>query len=64
MMGGSVSGDVGPLATLRVTGAAVPGLPAVPVRPQPRDLRGAELAGRRRLVFGMGGGMGQGARAG
>ena len=57
---GSVSGDVGPLATFRVSGAAVPGLPAVPAGSQPRDLRGAEIAGRRRLVFGIGAGRGMG----
>ena len=60
MRGGSVSGEVGALATLRVTGAAVPALPPVPVRPPPADLRGAEVAARRRLVFGMGAGMGPG----
>ena len=60
LRGGSVSGDVGPLATLRVTGAAVPELPAVPVLPQSPDLRAAELAAHRRLVFGMGMGMGGG----
>ena len=60
MMGGAVSGDAGPLATFRVSGAAVPGLPAIPARPQPRDLRGADVAVRRRLVLGMGGGMGPG----
>jgi FtsP/CotA-like multicopper oxidase with cupredoxin domain len=57
---GSVSGDVGPLATFRVSGAAVPGLPAVPAGSQSRDLRGAEIAARRRLVFGMGAGGGMG----
>ncbi|WP_269190891.1 multicopper oxidase family protein [Blastococcus sp. VKM Ac-2987] len=61
MMGGSVSGDVGPLATLEVAGAeaAAPG----PVPQQRlRDLRGVEVAERRRLTFdmGMGGGMGGG----
>jgi FtsP/CotA-like multicopper oxidase with cupredoxin domain len=62
MMGGSVSGDVGPLATLEVTGNVA--APAVPVPPAPRsrDLRGAEVTERRRLTFdmGMGGGMGGG----
>ena len=62
MMGGSVSGDVGPLATLEVTGDVA--APAVPVPPAPRsrDLRGAEVTERRRLTFdmGMGGGMGGG----
>jgi FtsP/CotA-like multicopper oxidase with cupredoxin domain len=60
MRGGALSGDVGPLATLQVRGAPVTPLAAVPVRPEARDLRGVELAGRRRLVFGMGGGMGPG----
>ena len=60
MMGSAVSGDVGPLATLRVTGAAVAGLPAVPVRPQLRDLRGVAPAAHRLLVLGTGGGMGGG----
>jgi FtsP/CotA-like multicopper oxidase with cupredoxin domain len=60
MMGGSVSGDVGPLATLRVSGAPVTSLPAVPARPHGRDLRDAEVAVRRRLVLGMNGGMGRG----
>jgi FtsP/CotA-like multicopper oxidase with cupredoxin domain len=60
MMGLSVSGDVGPLATLRVSGAPATTLPAVPVRPGARDLRDVEPAARRRLVLGMGGGMGGG----
>jgi FtsP/CotA-like multicopper oxidase with cupredoxin domain len=60
MMDGSVSGDVGPLATLRVSGPPVSALPAVPARPQLRDLRAEEVAARRRLVFGMGVGMGRG----
>ena len=62
MMGGSVSGDVGPLATLDVAGADVAAPPPVPPQPQPRDLRGAEVTERRRLTFdmGMGGGMGGG----
>jgi FtsP/CotA-like multicopper oxidase with cupredoxin domain len=53
-VGAAVSGDVGPLATFRVAGAAASGLPPVPSRPQPRDLRGVEPAARRRLVFAMG----------
>ena len=60
MMGGAVSGDVGPLATFRVGGDPVSALPPVPVRPPARDLRDVEVAARRRLVFGMGGGMGGG----
>ena len=64
MGGGAFSGDVGPLATFRVSGAGVPGLPVVPVRPRPADLRGRDLAGRRRLVFGMGMGMGGGTAPG
>ena len=60
MVGGPVSGDVGPLATLRVSGALVTTLPAVPVRPHARDLRDVEVAARRRLVLGMGGGTGMG----
>ena len=62
MMGGSVSGDVGPLATLEVTGdEAAPAAP-VPPSPRSRDLRGTEVTERRRLTFdmGMGGGMGGG----
>jgi FtsP/CotA-like multicopper oxidase with cupredoxin domain len=42
------------LATLRVTGSTVPGLAPVPNRPEPRDLRGAVVAGRRKLTFAMG----------
>jgi FtsP/CotA-like multicopper oxidase with cupredoxin domain len=60
MMRLPVSGDVGPLATLRVSGAPVSTLPAVPVRSRARDLRDVEVAARRRLVLGMGGGMGPG----
>jgi FtsP/CotA-like multicopper oxidase with cupredoxin domain len=62
MMGGSVSGDVGTLITLDVAGAEVVAPPPVPPQPQPRDLRGAEVAEGRRLTFdmGMGGGMGGG----
>jgi FtsP/CotA-like multicopper oxidase with cupredoxin domain len=62
MMGGSVSGDVGPLAALDVVGAEAAVPPPVPQPPQPRDLRGAEVTERRRLTFGMGmgGGMGGG----
>ena len=63
MMGGSVSGDVGPLATFEVTGTAASGLPPVPIRPALRDLRGVEPAARRRLVFDMGMGMGAGGMA-
>ncbi len=54
MMGGSVSGDVGPIATFEVAGAAASGLPALPAQPAPRDLRDVEPATRRRLVFTMG----------
>ena len=64
MMGGSVSGDIGPLATFRVAGAAVSSLLPVPFRPQPRDLRGVEPGARRRVVFGMGMGMGAGMGSG
>ncbi|SDY80316.1 Multicopper oxidase [Modestobacter sp. DSM 44400] len=60
MMGGSAAGDVGPVAALQVTGAAVAGLPALPAQPAPRDLRNAEPATRRRLVFDMGMGTGSG----
>ena len=62
MMGGSVSGDVGPLATLEVTGDVAAPAPPMPSLPGSRDLRGAEVAERRRLTFdmGMGGGMGGG----
>ena len=60
MMGGSgtASGNVGALATLRVTGTPGPELPAMPAQPSPVDLRGVEPAARRRLTFamGMGGG--------
>jgi hypothetical protein len=65
MMGGSAAGDVGPIAALQVTGAAVAGLAALPFQPAPRDLRDAEPATRRRLVFdmGMGGGMSPGGRS-
>ncbi|RBY97589.1 hypothetical protein DQ237_01215 [Blastococcus sp. TF02-8] len=60
LSGGSVSGDVGPLATLEVTGdEAAPVAPVPPLR-KPRDLRGAEVTERRRLTFGMGTGMGGG----
>ena len=58
MMGGSVSGDVGPVATFEVTGAAAAGLPTLPAQPVPRDLRGVEPATRRRLLFSMGMGSG------
>ncbi|SOC50150.1 Multicopper oxidase with three cupredoxin domains (includes cell division protein FtsP and spore coat protein CotA) [Blastococcus aggregatus] len=62
MMGGSFSGDVGTVATLEVTGGSVTAAAPIPPRPEPRDLRGVEPAGRRRLVFamGMGGGIGPG----
>jgi FtsP/CotA-like multicopper oxidase with cupredoxin domain len=60
MMGGSVSGDVGPIATFQVAGAAAAELPALPVQSAPRDLRGSEPATRRRLVFNMGMDMGSG----
>jgi FtsP/CotA-like multicopper oxidase with cupredoxin domain len=60
MMGGPVSGDVGPIAAFEVTGAKVPALAAVAARPEPRDLRDVEPTARRRLVFGAGGGMGPG----
>jgi FtsP/CotA-like multicopper oxidase with cupredoxin domain len=59
-MGAAVSGDAGPLATFRVTGAAASGLPPLPARPQPRDLRGVEPAARRRLILAMGMGPGMG----
>lgn len=56
---GDLSGRVGPLATLRVTGATAPALPAVPARPAPDDLRDIEPARSRRITFAMGmGGMG------
>jgi FtsP/CotA-like multicopper oxidase with cupredoxin domain len=62
MMGGSPSGDVGTIATLQVTGAAVAAQPAPAAQPAARDLRDDEPAIRRRLVLavGMGGGMGPG----
>jgi FtsP/CotA-like multicopper oxidase with cupredoxin domain len=62
MMGGAPSGDVGTIAALQVTGAAVAAQPAPPAQPAARDLRGTEPTMRRRLVFavGMGGGMGPG----
>ena len=62
MMGGSPSGDVGTIAALQVTGAAVAAQPAPAAQPPARDLRDAEPAIRRRLVLavGMGGGMGPG----
>lgn len=60
MMGGSAAGDVGPIATVHVAGSAAAGLPALPAAPVPRDLRGAEPAARRRLVFAVGMGMGSG----
>ena len=46
------------LATVAVAGRDVPALPAVPAQPEPRDLRRAEVANRRRLTFAMGMGMG------
>ena len=48
------------LATLSVSGEAVPALPPIPRQAVPRDLRGPPVAVRRRLTFamGMGGGMG------
>lgn len=54
------------LATLRVAGASVAEAGPVPAQPTPRDLRGANVAARRRLTFemGMGGGMGGGGRGG
>lgn len=69
MMGGgarpgprSATGDPVVLATLDVTGPAVPPLPAPPVGPAPRDLRGEPVAATRTLTFGMdmGAGMGMG----
>jgi FtsP/CotA-like multicopper oxidase with cupredoxin domain len=59
-LGVDVSGDVGRLATFRVAGVAASGLPPLSIRSQPRDLRAAEPATRRRLVFAMGGGRGMG----
>ena len=55
---GSADSDGTVLATLDVTGPAVPALPPVPARPAPRDLRGTAVAGRRELTLamGMGGG--------
>jgi FtsP/CotA-like multicopper oxidase with cupredoxin domain len=54
---GSADADDTVLATLDVTGSAVPALPPLPTQPKPRDLRGAAVAGRRELTFaiGMGG---------
>ncbi len=54
------------LATLHVTGSAVPALGRVPAQPAPRDLRQAALDGRRTLTFamGMGGGMSMGGGGG
>ena len=51
---GALSGAPGALATLHVTGGAVPALPPVPAYPQLPDLRGVEPAARRRLVLGLG----------
>jgi len=55
---GSADADGTVLATLDVTGPAVPALPPVPAQAAPRDLRGAAVARRRELTFamGMGGG--------
>jgi FtsP/CotA-like multicopper oxidase with cupredoxin domain len=65
MLGGSVSGDVGGVATLEVTGEPAAAPAPVPLQARPRDLRGAEPAVRRRLVFDMrmGRGMGPGGMA-
>ena len=53
---GNADGTV--LATLGIAGSAVPALPPVSTLPEPRDLRGVAVAGRRELTFamGMGGG--------
>jgi FtsP/CotA-like multicopper oxidase with cupredoxin domain len=48
------------LATLDVTGSDAAALPPLPARPEPRDLRGATVAGRRELTFAMGMDMGMG----
>jgi len=48
------------LASLVVNGLAVPALAAVPAQPEPRDLRGAVIAGQRQLTLAMGMGMGMG----
>jgi FtsP/CotA-like multicopper oxidase with cupredoxin domain len=55
---GNTDGTV--LATLAVTGRDVPALPAVPAQPEPRDLRRADVANRRKLTFAMGMGLGMG----
>lgn len=60
MMGGTSSGDVGPVATLEVTGEPVEAAAPVPRLPDQRDLRVGEPSARRRLVFAMGGGRGMG----
>ncbi|MGI8697804.1 MAG: multicopper oxidase domain-containing protein [Mycobacteriales bacterium] len=55
---GSTDADGRVLATLDVGGPAAPALRPVPAQPEPRDLRGAAVAGRRELTFAiaMGGG--------
>lgn len=42
------------LATVNVLGSSVPAPSPVPAQPQPKDLRGARVAGRRELTFAMG----------
>ncbi len=62
-MGGSSSEDTAQvLAQLTVSGAGATSLPPLPSRAASRDLRAAEVATRRTLVFanGMGAGMGMG----
>ncbi len=55
---GNTAGSV--LATLDVTGRDVRALPAPPIGPPQRDLRGAAATGRRELTLAMGMGMGMG----
>ena len=55
---GDINGTI--LATLRVAGSTATALPRVPAQPEPRDLRGAAIAGRRELTLAMGMGMGGG----
>ncbi len=59
--GGGVTSPEEVLARLEVSGGAVDDPAPVPPQPEPRDLRGADVAARRELVFSMGmGGMGGG----
>lgn len=56
MSGGrsATGGDGIVLATFDVAGGRVPALAPVPAQPESRDLRGLEVAARRRLIFAMG----------